>query len=152
MHALSPCLTAAVASFLVAIVIKVVALLIRTRHWCWRDVVAVIRSGGMPSSHAATVAGLGISVGVVDGFGSPGFAMAVVLAAVVMTDATQVRRAVGEQGESLRLLIQREDGPEAPEAAPKSGAPYRAMGHTPLEVLVGAALGVVVGLAVAGAF
>lgn len=97
-------------------------------------------SGNMPSAHSATVVAVATVVGLTEGFDSALFGIAITLAGVVMYDAVMVRRSVGEQGLSIQLLIK-----EA-----KSGVilPRAAKGHTPVEVLVGAFLGVLIGLVV----
>lgn len=151
-HVVSPCLIAAIAGFAVTVLIKVVILAISKHRLRWSEVVATAKSGGMPSSHSATVVALATSVGMIDGFGSAVFALAVIFAVVVMTDATQVRRAVGEQGESIRALLERSStaADDAEEPTPSVRAPYLADGHTPPQVFVGALIGVACGILVAG--
>lgn len=61
----------------------------------------MIETGGMPSSHSATVATLATSMGIVYGWGSPYFTISMVLAGVVIHDATGVRAAAGRQAEVL---------------------------------------------------
>ena len=90
----------------------------------------------MPSSHSATVCGLTTAVGRVCGLDSPMFAIAFVLACIVMYDATGVRRAAGEQAKVLNRLL------EGQQVDPQK-ALKEFLGHTPLEVLAGAVLGIV---------
>jgi len=97
-------------------------------------------SGNMPSAHSATVVSLAIIIGLTDGFESAVFAIALVFAAVVMYDAIMVRRSSGEQGAAILAFIA--------EAKSKVLPPRVAKGHTPLEVLVGAAVGALVAGAV----
>jgi acid phosphatase family membrane protein YuiD len=92
----------------------------------------------MPSSHAAAVTALATSVGIGEGLSSAAFAIAVVLAIIVMYDASHVRRAVGEQNEALLQLGKK--------AGSKINKPFQAVGHTKKQVIVGAVLGVVVGM------
>ncbi|TBH21898.1 divergent PAP2 family protein [Thermus thermamylovorans] len=104
-----------------------------------------LETGGMPSSHAATVSALAVAVGLQEGFGSALFAVAAVFALIVMYDATGIRRAAGLHAQLLNQLVQElqrvlERGP-APEPLKEL------LGHTYLEVLVGALLGVLVALA-----
>jgi uncharacterized protein len=99
-------------------------------------------TGGMPSSHAAIVMGLTSAVGRVDGVGSGTFAIALIFSFVVMYDAQGVRRAVGRQAMVLNRLV--EDMVHM--RGIQEDRMRELLGHTPVEVLVGAALGVVVGL------
>jgi acid phosphatase family membrane protein YuiD len=94
-------------------------------------------SGNMPSSHSATVAALLTVIALIDGVQSGLFGLATLFAAIVMYDAMMVRRSSGEQGEAIQALIR--------EQKSKIRIPRAARGHTPLEVLVGAILGVAMG-------
>lgn len=94
---------------------------------------ALYETGGMPSSHTAIVIALMVSVGVEQSIDSPVFAVATALAVIVIHDALQVRRASGEQGVALRDLLIK---------ARVAVLPHQANGHTPKEVLAGAAVGV----------
>lgn len=98
-------------------------------------------SGNMPSSHSACVVGLATVVGLVDGFDSALFGIAFLFACVVMYDAVMVRRSSGEQGLAIQELIKI--------GKSKIVLPRAAKGHTPAEVLVGAALGIFLGVLVA---
>ncbi|VFQ67266.1 unnamed protein product [Cuscuta campestris] len=101
----------------------------------------MLSSGGMPSSHAATVTALAMAIALQDGAGGPAFAIAVVLACVVMYDATGVRQHAGRQAELLNQIVC-ELPPEHPVASIR---PLRdSLGHTPLQVLAGALLGCLV--------
>ena len=97
-------------------------------------------SGNMPSSHSACVVGLATVVGLTDGVDSALFGIAFLFASIVMYDAVMVRRSSGEQGLAIQQLIK----------LGKSNIvlPRAAKGHTPLEVLAGAALGLLLGLVV----
>ena len=64
----------------------------------------MIETGGMPSSHSATVAALATSMGLVYGWNSPHFTISMVLAGVVIHDATGVRAAAGRQAEVLNNI------------------------------------------------
>ena len=98
--------------------------------------------GGMPSSHAAIVMGLTAAVGRVVGLASAPFAIALIFSVVVMYDAQGVRRAAGRQAAVLNRLV--EDLVHM--RGIKEDRLRELLGHTPFEVLVGAALGVAVGL------
>lgn len=104
------------------------------------DLRLLLASGGMPSSHSATVCACAMSVGLRNGFQSDTFALAAVLAIVVMYDACNVRRAVGEQAKVLNYIV---DGWEADDAIPKELKEI--LGHTPAQVFAGAVLGILVG-------
>lgn len=99
-------------------------------------------SGGMPSTHSATVCALATSCGIVEGSHSGVFVVAVFMAFIVMYDAMGVRYATGRNGKMLNELNRRlkEEGKE-----PLSGEilPEK-MGHTLPEIIVGAALGIVI--------
>jgi acid phosphatase family membrane protein YuiD len=101
-------------------------------------------AGGMPSSHSAVVTSLAVLVGKSEGFDSPIFAIAFILAAVVMYDAAGVRRAAGKQAELLNKIV------ETPGLTNAQVGERLAevLGHTPLQVFVGAILGVLVGIIV----
>ncbi|AEV16426.1 MAG: divergent PAP2 family protein [Thermus sp.] len=103
-----------------------------------------LETGGMPSSHSATVSALAIGVGLEEGFGSSLFAVAAVFALIVMYDATGIRRAAGLHAQLLNQLVQ-----ELQKVLEKGPAPEplkELLGHTYLEVLVGALLGALVAL------
>ncbi len=104
----------------------------------------LVSSGGMPSSHSALVTGLATSTGRVMGVGSASFAIAVVVASIVMYDAAGVRRAVSIQARILNQMIE-----EAFQGSPMAEKRLRELiGHTPVQVLVGALLGIGIGLLV----
>lgn len=94
-------------------------------------------SGGMPSSHSATTVSLATVVGLSSGFGTALFGIAGLFAIIVMYDAMMVRRSSGDQGIALQQLIKEQ----------KSNIKLKriAIGHTPLEVLAGALLGIIIG-------
>ena len=94
---------------------------------------------GMPSSHAAGVMGLSTAVGLIKGFDSIVFAIALGYAFIVMYDAAGVRRAAGKQAACLNRIIMdiyKQDLQEA------GGKLKELLGHTPLQVFVGALLGI----------
>ena len=88
----------------------------------------------------ATVMAMVVVVAARNGFQSGLFGLALLFAAVVMYDAVMVRRSSGEQGKAITALIK--------EQGSKVRLPRVAMGHTPLEVVVGALVGVIAGLLV----
>ena len=101
----------------------------------------IIGAGGMPSSHSAVVMALAIMVGKDHGFGSSIFAMSLIFAFVVMYDATGVRRAAGKQATLLNKIVETSglSGLEVHERL------VEVLGHTPIQVFVGAFIGIIVG-------
>ena len=122
----------AVICWIAAQVLKVIFYSICNRQFSFERLVG---AGGMPSSHSSTVCGLMVAVGRTYGVSSPVFAMCVVFACVVMYDATGVRRAAGEQAKVLNRMIRERDWEETQKSLKEF------LGHTPLEVLAGALLG-----------
>jgi len=97
-----------------------------------------VETGGMPSSHAAGVAALTTSVALTEGVRSPLFGVSLYFSMIVMYDAAGLRRAAGRQAVILnRLIAQHWAHPEA-----DAHRLMELLGHTPLEVFVGALLGV----------
>lgn len=137
----SPVLLTGVAAWAAAQVLK---LLIATAVYRKFDITYLTTGGGMPSSHSALVCATAVSCGMTDGFDSPVFAVAVVVAFIVMYDAAHVRRETGEQAKVLNYILHNweEFKPEDFERDLKE-----LIGHTPLQVAVGAVLGIAVGTA-----
>ena len=102
----------------------------------------ILGAGGMPSSHSAVVTSLATLIGKNIGVGTPMFAMALIFAFVVMYDAAGVRRAAGKQARLLNIIVETPglSGLEVSERL------VEVLGHTPLQVVVGAVIGVVAGL------
>ena len=97
-------------------------------------------TGGMPSSHSAGVVGLSTAVGLINGFSSVEFAIALGYAFIVMYDAAGVRRAAGKQAACLNRIIMdiyKQDLQEA------GGKLKELLGHTPMQVFVGAIFGII---------
>ena len=114
---------------------KVLTFLVREKKI---NVRRFVETGGMPSSHAASVAALSTSVGIQQGFGSVLFGVTMYFSLVVMYDAAGLRRAAGRQAAILNRLID-EHFRHAEEGTHRL---MELLGHTPLEVLIGAILGV----------
>lgn len=134
----SPYLIAIVAGWVVAQGAKYFIVALKNRSF--DHIRQLYLSGNMPSAHTATVLALVTMIALRDGLGSGLFGVAALLAGIVMYDAVMVRRSSGEQGMAIQQLI-RESGSKVP-------LPRAAKGHKPLEVLVGALLGCVIGLVV----
>jgi uncharacterized protein len=99
-------------------------------------------AGGMPSVHAAVVTSLAFTAALVEGVRSPIFGVTIILAAIVMYDAFGVRRAAGEQAVAINLLI---DQMKRDDRLPPPAHLREVLGHKPLEVFVGAVLGLLLG-------
>lgn len=103
--------------------------------------------GGMPSGHSATVAALATMCGFSYGFGSPSFAIAFVLATIVMNDAVGVRREAGKQAVTLKQLAKLvNDAIIDPDEKIRTEKLKELVGHTPLQMVLGALLGIFVSL------
>lgn len=104
-------------------------------------------AGGMPSAHSATVCALLVATGRYRGTGSTEFALALVLAIIVMYDAMGVRRETGEQAKILNRMLSEWMDRES-DAMPFLGDKKlkEMVGHTPIQVLTGAIFGIAVGL------
>ena len=128
-----------ICSWAIAQIIKVIIVLIQERRIAWNF---ILGSGGMPSSHTATVASLATSVGLTAGLGSIYFSIAAVLAIIVIYDATGVRQSVGQHSVVLNRIV-REFKFKTPRPEMEK-ALREFIGHTPLQVLMGALLGIAV--------
>lgn len=106
------------------------------------DLTRLVGSGGMPSSHTALVMALSISVGRNIGWDSAYFAITAVFAGIVMHDAAGVRRATGQQAEVLNKIIMRLYRGEKIQPDKLK----ELIGHTPIEVLAGAIIGLLYGI------
>lgn len=102
----------------------------------------ILGAGGMPSSHSAVVTSLATLIGKNIGVGTPMFAMALIFAFVVMYDAAGIRRAAGKQAHILNMIVNT-PGLSGVEVTEKL---QEVLGHTPTQVIVGAIIGVIVGL------
>lgn len=102
----------------------------------------IMGAGGMPSSHSAVVVSLATMIGKSQGITSPIFGLAVIFAFVVMYDAAGVRRAAGKQAKLLNKIVETPglSGVEVTERL------QEVLGHTPIQVFVGALIGLIVGL------
>ena len=131
-------LPAAIA-WLIAQIVKLCLTSVKQRRLYLR---VLADTGGMPSSHSALVMALTTALGRVQGLNSAAFAVALVFSVVVMYDAQGVRRAAGRQAEVLNRLL--EDLFQ--QRGVREERLRELIGHTPFQVLVGAALGIAVGL------
>jgi acid phosphatase family membrane protein YuiD len=126
-------------AWIIAQAIKVIIGFIREKRFNFRWFVG---TGGMPSSHAAGVSALATSVGITFGFDSALFAVTLIFTLVVLFDAQGVRRQTGKQAEALNKILDdiywkkriQEDRLK------------ELLGHTPVQVFAGIALGIVIAL------
>lgn len=100
-------------------------------------------AGGMPSSHTAVVVGLSTLIGKYEGTNTAIFAVSIVFALIVMYDAAGVRRAAGKQAQVLNKII---EDPEIVGDVQIQEKLVEVLGHTPIQVLAGAVIGVIVGI------
>lgn len=118
---------------------KVIVDLVTTKQFNFKR---IIGAGGMPSSHSAVVTSIATLIGKNEGITTPIFGMSVIFAFIVMYDATGVRRAAGKQAKLLNKIINT-PGLTKLEVQEKL---VEALGHTPMQVIVGAAIGILAGL------
>lgn len=98
--------------------------------------------GGMPSSHGAFVASLATMVGFAEGWFSAAFAVALVFAIITIRDAIGFRREIGVHGKILNRLVKEHPATQS-QTYPVLSERW---GHTPAEISVGSAIGVLVGI------
>jgi uncharacterized protein len=138
MQTISPYLIAAAVAWVVSQGLKYLLLSIKGRTF--KHFRQLYLSGSMPSAHSATVVALLFVIGASEGIDTALFGLAALVSAIVMYDAVMVRRSSGEQGGALLALLK-----ETKSTIPR---PHVAKGHTPAEVLVGALVGLAVGIVV----
>jgi acid phosphatase family membrane protein YuiD len=102
----------------------------------------LVGTGGMPSAHSASVAALSVSVGFLEGFRSTLFGITLFFSLVIMYDAAGLRRAAGAQARVLNRIVE-DHYAHRPHLHERLS---ELLGHTPFEVFVGAAIGVVYGV------
>lgn len=135
-------LMAAVLSWFCAQGIKTLLTLIQTKKFVAER---IFGAGGMPSAHSAMVCSLTICIAHRCGISSPELAITICFAAVVLYDAMGVRRAAGEQAKVINRMvdIMEKEGSEITEKELKEF-----LGHTPIEVLAGLLLGIIIALTI----
>ena len=117
--------------------IKVPLNYVLTREWDWA---LLLRVGGMPSSHSALISSTAHSIGLNTGFDTPLYALAVVIAMVVIYDATGIRRQAGKHAEIINAMVR-----DLTMGHPLKQEQLReVLGHTPLEALGGLVFGLLV--------
>ena len=134
---MSTVLIISVCAWAVAQLLKIIIALAQKKRV---DLSYLVTSGGMPSAHSTTVSALATAVGIVEGFGSVAFGIAAIMALVVMYDAAGVRRSVGKQSVVLNRIMQ-----ELRSKRPVAELEHdlrEFIGHSPFQVIIGAALGI----------
>jgi acid phosphatase family membrane protein YuiD len=130
-------------SWIMAQIIKIIIALITEKRF---RPDRIFGDGGMPSTHTATVVSLMLMCGFVEGWGSSVFALSAIFAIVVMHDATGVRRETGKQAVVILDMIKvMQEYFWERDAAAKAEKLKVLVGHTPLQVFMGAVVGVVTG-------
>jgi len=130
-------LIAVLIAWLLAQILKIPTEYLRSRRWMWAMLFA---AGGMPSSHSALLVSGTLAIGLYHGFDNPLFGLAVAITMIVTHDAAGVRRQAGMHAERINLLFEELlrghmwDEEELKEV----------IGHTPLEVIGGILLGLLV--------
>ena len=130
-------LIAALSAWALAQLLKVPVEYLRHREWDWT---LLLSAGGMPSSHSALLVGATHAIGLATGFDSPLFALAIAISMVVLYDATGIRRQAGIHASLINAMIK-----DLASGHPlKQEQLIEVLGHTPLEVLGGLILGIVI--------
>lgn len=161
---MNPILSVPLLSWLAAQIIKTVLFFVKNRKFNFERLTG---AGGMPSSHSALVCSLCIITLRTQGFRSPVFAVTIILAMIVMYDAMGVRRAAGLHAREINKLrrivgeiedeledddedIDEDDSDDCDDIEDKAASAKdlkELLGHTPFEVLGGALLGILIGMA-----
>lgn len=132
-------LIAVLIAWFIAQALKIPTEYLRSRRWLW---VMFLASGGMPSSHTALMVAGTLAVGLYHGFDNPLFGIAVGVTMIIAHDAAGVRRQAGMQAERINLLFEELlTGHMWGEKELKE-----VIGHTPLEVVGGIILGLLVAI------
>ena len=130
-------LAAGISAAFIAQLIKFVIFTIKTRRVNFK---IFTTTGGMPSSHSAGVMALSTVVGIIEGFDSIVFAIALGYALITMYDAAGVRRAAGKTAACLNRMM---DDFYKHDVQAIGGKLKELLGHTPFEVIMGALFGIV---------
>ena len=131
-------------SWVIAQIIKIIMALVTEKRF---RADRIFGDGGMPSGHSATVTSLAVLVGWTQGYNSVFFAIAMILAIIVMNDATGVRREAGKHAASIKELADIINGLFVEKNKEiKTEKLKLLVGHTPLQVFCGALLGIIVSI------
>jgi len=116
--------------------LKLLVFYITEKKW---DIRRFVGAGGMPSTHSALSVCVAVTIGLKEGWDSPLFAFAMIIAFIIMADAAGVRRETGEQAKVLNKIILE----FFKEIRLKDKRFKELVGHSPFEVIVGAFIGIV---------
>lgn len=136
----NPILCAGVLGWAAAQVLKFILFFIQNTKF---NVERLYGSGGMPSSHSSLVCASLISTGRLNGWDSSAFAIMFVVSAIVMYDAANVRLEAGKHAKQLNAIMLKLFSQD--EQINKKSQFKELLGHTPLQVVCGAILGVIIG-------
>lgn len=125
--------------------IKVIVVLVtkQEKELNWKNI--LFGSGGMPSSHSSTITALATYISLKEGINSPVASLAIIMAFIVMHDAMNVRQETGRQGKYLNEIIELFE--RLGESIPIEKKFKEFVGHTPMQVIFGFLLGLIVALA-----
>ena len=143
---MNPILLAGAVAWLVSQLSKAIIHLIITKRFQWDR---LFGDGGMPSSHSATVTAVAVMTGLRCGWDSPIFAIAAILAVIVMHDAMGVRQETGKQAKVINSMLEIINSFGRGELTPEETL-KEFVGHTRRQVVVGAVLGGVIALVMNG--
>ena len=134
----------AAAAWASAQILKMIINAVMTRKL---DFKRLMGDGGMPSAHSATDTSVAVAAGIICGFDSPVFAIAAILAFIVMHDAMGVRLETGKQAKVINDLVEALPDEEEQNVAPQESL-KELVGHTPAQVFAGACLGLIIALVI----
>ena len=137
---MNPILLTGAVAWLVSQLSKAIIHLIITKRFQWDR---LFGDGGMPSSHSATVTAVAVMTGLRCGWDSPIFAIAAILAVIVMHDAMGVRQETGKQAKVINSMVELINSFGRGELTPEETL-KEFVGHTRRQVVVGAVLGGVI--------
>ena len=141
----NPVFLSVISSLFFAQLLKTIIYLLKAKSKNTRDTLEIMiwRTGGMPSSHSAMVSAMAASVAFVEGINTSLFVITVMFALIIIRDALGVRRSSGIQARVLNWL-----GRQAAEKLKIEYHPVKEVtGHSPLEVIVGMLLGIIIAAA-----
>lgn len=143
---MNPILLTGAVAWLLSQVSKAIIYLIINKRFQWDR---LFGDGGMPSSHSATVTSVAVITGLRCGLDSPIFAIAAILALIVMHDAMGVRQETGKQAKVINSMVELINSFGRGELTPEETL-KEFVGHTRRQVVIGAAVGCVVALLMNG--
>ncbi len=143
---MNPILLTGAVAWLLSQVSKAIIYLIINKRFQWDR---LFGDGGMPSSHSATVTSVAVITGLRCGLDSPIFAIAAILALIVMHDAMGVRQETGKQAKVINSMVELINSFGRGELTPEETL-KEFVGHTRRQVVIGAAVGCVVALVMNG--